>query len=82
MCSDKLNLCRYALGKAIGIANLLRGTHAHSAQRRCYIPADVCARHGVSTEDVYRAKPSEELRNAVGLYTLKPVYKFANPVDP
>jgi len=26
------------LGKAIGIANLLRGTHAHSAQRRCYIP--------------------------------------------
>ena len=26
------------LGKAIGIANLLRGTHVHSAQRRCYIP--------------------------------------------
>lgn len=53
------------LGKAIGIANLLRGTHAHSAQRRCYVPVDVCARHGVSTEDVYRARPTEELRNAI-----------------
>ena len=53
------------LGKAIGIATLLRGTHAHSAQRRCYVPTDVCARHGVSTEDVYRARPTEELRNAI-----------------
>ena len=53
------------LGKAIGIANLLRGTHAHSAQRRCYLPADVQARHGASTEDVYRARPTEEVRNAV-----------------
>ena len=55
----------WALGKAIGIANLLRGTHAHSAQRRCYLPADVQARHGASTEDVYRARPTEEVRNAV-----------------
>jgi len=53
------------LGKAVGIATLLRGTHAHSAQRRCYIPNDVCTRHGVSTEDVYRCRSTEELRNAV-----------------
>lgn len=26
---------------------------------------DVCARHGVSTEDVYRSRPTEALRNAV-----------------
>lgn len=53
------------LGKAIGIANLLRGAHVHSKQRRCYLPADVCARHGAATEDVYRARPTESVRDAV-----------------
>ena len=53
------------LGKAIGIANLLRGTKAHAAQRRSYIPLDVAAKHGAATEDVYRAKPTEGVRNAV-----------------
>lgn len=53
------------LGKAIGIANLLRGTKAHAAQRRSYIPLDVAAKHGAATEDVYRATPTEGVRNAV-----------------
>ena len=53
------------LGKAIGIANLLRGTKVHAAQRRSYIPLDVAAKHGAATEDVYRATPTEGVRNAV-----------------
>ncbi|CEG01557.1 Squalene/phytoene synthase [Ostreococcus tauri] len=52
------------LGKAIGLSALLRGTTAHSRQRRCYLPIDVCARHGVSTESVYRMEPSEGVRSA------------------
>lgn len=51
------------LGKAIGLSALLRGTVAHAKQRRCYLPSDACARHGVSTESVYRMEPSEGVRN-------------------
>ena len=32
---------------------------------RSYIPVDLCAKHGVSTEDVYRGNSTEALRNAV-----------------
>lgn len=42
------------IGKAAGVAILLRGTPFHIGQNRFYIPADVCAKHGVATEDVYR----------------------------
>lgn len=52
------------LGKAIGLSALLRGTTAHARQRRCYLPSDVCAKHGVSTESVYRLEPSEGVRSA------------------
>jgi NADH dehydrogenase [ubiquinone] 1 alpha subcomplex assembly factor 6 len=52
------------LGKAIGIANLLRGTAHHARQRRCYLPVDVLAKHGAVLEDVYRLKPTEEIKNA------------------
>ena len=51
------------LGKAVGLSALLRGTVAHARQRRCYLPTDACARHGVSTESVYRMEPSEGVRN-------------------
>ena len=51
------------LGQAIGLSALLRGTVAHAKQRRCYLPSDACARHGVSTESVYRMEPSEGVRN-------------------
>ena len=37
----------------------------HSKQRRCYLPADVCAKHGAATEDVYRGRPTESVRDAV-----------------
>jgi len=53
------------LGKAVGITNLLRGTHHHSKQRRCYLPLDVCVKHGLAVEDVYRGKSDDSLKNAV-----------------
>jgi NADH dehydrogenase [ubiquinone] 1 alpha subcomplex assembly factor 6 len=59
------------LGKAVGITNLLRGTKHHAGQRRCYLPIDVCAKHGLAVEDLYRfeakrdAPTDEALKNAV-----------------
>lgn len=53
------------LGKAVGLAGLLRGTYAHAAQRRVYLPADVCAAHGVAAEDVLAGRDSPGMRDAV-----------------
>lgn len=36
------------LGKAVGIATLLKGTAYHARMRRSYLPLDLCAEHGVS----------------------------------
>lgn len=36
------------LGKAVGIATLLKGTKYHGERRRSYLPVDLCAKHGVS----------------------------------
>lgn len=52
------------LGKALGMVNLLRGTPAHAKQRRCYLPLDVCAKHGAVAEDVYRGKTTEAIKDA------------------
>ncbi|KAL4420852.1 hypothetical protein ABPG75_010508 [Micractinium tetrahymenae] len=53
------------LGKAVGIVGLLRGTYAHGAQRRVYLPADMCAAHGVGAEDVLAGRDSPGMRDAV-----------------
>ncbi|BDA44570.1 NADH dehydrogenase (ubiquinone) complex I, assembly factor [Coccomyxa sp. Obi] len=53
------------LGKAVGIANLLRGTAYHAARRRCYLPSDLCMREGVSDEDVLRGQNTENVSNVV-----------------
>ena len=34
-------------------------------RRRCYLPVDLCAKEGVSQEDIYRGRPSEGLSNVV-----------------
>lgn len=36
------------LGRAVGLTTLLRGTPAHAAARRSYLPVDLCAQHRVS----------------------------------
>eukprot|EP00967_Tisochrysis_lutea_P035605 scaffold42697_cov17-Tisochrysis_lutea.AAC.1 len=38
------------LGKAVGIATLLKGTKYHGERRRSYLPVELCAKHGVSQE--------------------------------
>ncbi|KAJ3363210.1 NADH dehydrogenase (ubiquinone) complex I, assembly factor 6 [Allomyces arbusculus] len=53
------------IGKAQGIATLLRGTPFHLRSRHFYLPSDVCAKHSVVTEKVMREGPSEEISAAV-----------------
>ena len=57
--------CAAHVGKAIGIANTLRGASAHAAQRRCYVPADVCAETGAVAEAFHRRDVSDETKDAV-----------------
>ena len=52
------------LGKALGMVSLLRGTAHHAKQRRCYLPLDVCAKHGAVVEDVYRGRGTEAIKDA------------------
>lgn len=44
------------LGKAVGLTTLLRASAVHASRRRSYLPLDLCAKHGVSQEDVYRVR--------------------------
>ncbi|KAK9803446.1 hypothetical protein WJX73_001804 [Symbiochloris irregularis] len=53
------------LGKAVGLAALLRGTAHHALRRRCYLPMDLCAAEGVSQEDIYRGQASSGLSHVV-----------------
>ena len=52
------------LGKALGMVSLLRGTPHHAGSRRCYLPLDVCAKHGAVAEDVYRGRSTEAIKDA------------------
>ncbi|GBF92775.1 hypothetical protein Rsub_05394 [Raphidocelis subcapitata] len=53
------------LGKAAGISLALRGTPFQAARRRALLPLEVCARHKVSQEEIFRGPPAgEELRDA------------------
>lgn len=51
------------LGRAAGIAALLRGTHLHGSRGRVYLPADLCQQHGVSEEDVLAGRDSPGMRD-------------------
>eukprot|EP00887_Chlorella_sp_A99_P000239 scaffold13.g239.t1 len=50
------------LGRAVGLAGLLRGTLHHAQRRRTYLPADLCAAAGVAEEDMLTGRDSEGLR--------------------
>ncbi|KAI9026173.1 isoprenoid synthase domain-containing protein [Hyaloraphidium curvatum] len=45
------------LGKASGIATLLKGTPYQAKERRVYLPGEILSKHGVSQEDLYRSGP-------------------------
>jgi len=53
------------IGKAAGLATLLRGTAHLASRRQCYLPADLLMKHGVSQESVYRGEASEALAEVV-----------------
>ena len=48
------------LGKAVGIASLLRGTHHLLSRSISYFPLDLCAQHGVTLEALYRGEALKE----------------------
>jgi len=52
------------LGKAAGLATILRGMPHHAQARRCYFPTELLARHKFSQEDLYAGKSSEGLKDA------------------
>ncbi|KAJ3260082.1 hypothetical protein HK103_001158 [Boothiomyces macroporosus] len=51
------------LGKSIGISTILRGVVYQMEKRRFYLPAEIMAKHGIITEEVFRGK--EGLHDAV-----------------
>ncbi|XP_032529965.1 NADH dehydrogenase (ubiquinone) complex I, assembly factor 6 isoform X1 [Danaus plexippus] len=53
------------LGKAQGIANILRSVHVFSHHKSVSLPMDVLMKYQVSQESVLRGKDSENIRNAV-----------------
>ncbi|KAI9140963.1 hypothetical protein BKA69DRAFT_1077463 [Paraphysoderma sedebokerense] len=53
------------IGKSIGIATILRGTAFHARNKRVYLPADICAKHGLSAEEIIRTGPSEKLNDTI-----------------
>lgn len=53
------------MGKAVGLSALLRGTAHHAARRRCYLPVDICAKHRVSQEQLYRREADAGVKDAV-----------------
>ncbi|CAM6096183.1 unnamed protein product [Calypogeia fissa] len=53
------------IGKAEGLALLVRATPVHGAKRRTYIPVDIAAKFGLSQEEIYRGQNAESLADAV-----------------
>ncbi|KAI7839929.1 hypothetical protein COHA_006323 [Chlorella ohadii] len=51
------------LGKAVGLAALLRGTHNHASRGRVYLPADLCRQHGVTEQDVLSGHDTPAVRD-------------------
>lgn len=54
------------LGRAVGIAGALRGSHVVAAKRRrVYLPADLLAQQGLTEEDVLAGRDSGPMRDVV-----------------
>uniref|UniRef100_A0A7S4C0J6 15-cis-phytoene synthase n=1 Tax=Chrysotila carterae TaxID=13221 RepID=A0A7S4C0J6_CHRCT len=53
------------VGSALGLATILRGTHAHASQSSTFIPEDVAQRHGLTLKKILSGRDSPELRDAV-----------------
>ncbi|CAG9460652.1 unnamed protein product [Pedinophyceae sp. YPF-701] len=66
------------IGTAVGMSLLLRGTLAHAKARRCYLPSDVCANLGLSTEDIYRGRANPELLASAAFEVSKVAHAHLN----
>ncbi|KAJ3090107.1 NADH dehydrogenase (ubiquinone) complex I, assembly factor 6 [Quaeritorhiza haematococci] len=52
-------------GKAIGMSTMIRGTPMHVQNRHFFLPADVCAKHQLSSEMVFRQGPDTPIADVV-----------------
>lgn len=55
------------LGPAWAYLGLLRALPLHAAQKRCYLPADLCAEHGVDFQELFELRASPALRRVTGI---------------
>jgi phytoene synthase len=55
------------LGPAWAYVGLIRALPLHAAQKRCYLPADLCAEHGVDLQDVFELRTSPALQRVCGI---------------
>ncbi|MEQ8356966.1 MAG: phytoene/squalene synthase family protein [Kiloniellaceae bacterium] len=55
------------LGPAWAYLGLLRALPLHARQKRCYLPADLCADAGVDLQEVFELRSSPALRRVCGV---------------
>ncbi|MPZ11516.1 MAG: squalene/phytoene synthase family protein [Kiloniellaceae bacterium] len=55
------------LGPAWAYLGLLRALPLHARQKRCYLPADLCAEAGVDLQEVFELRSSPALRQVCGI---------------
>jgi NADH dehydrogenase [ubiquinone] 1 alpha subcomplex assembly factor 6 len=54
------------IGKAVGISTILQGLPHAIQHQQFYLPSDICAKYGISAEQVIRRKvPLETLSDAI-----------------
>ena len=53
------------VGKAVGLAGLLRETPVAAQRHKSYLPLDLCEKHSISSDDLLRGEPSQGLRDVI-----------------
>lgn len=53
------------VGKAIGLAGLLRDTAVLAQRHRSYLPVDLCEKHGIDAGDLMKGDATQGLRDVV-----------------
>ncbi|KAI9345644.1 isoprenoid synthase domain-containing protein [Obelidium mucronatum] len=53
------------IGKAIGLTTVIRSTPILVPERQLFLPSDLMAKHNLSSEDVFRTGPSNQLSDVV-----------------
>ncbi len=53
------------VGKAVGLAGLLRNTAVAAQRHKSYLPQDLCEKHSISPDDLLRGEASQGLRDVI-----------------